>query len=150
MEDRYIVVGVDGSPSSILALQWAARLVPTVGTSIRAIAAWQVPFSYYEFPVSGWDPKSVAKTILSNALDKAFDGELPTYVTTLTRQGPPAGVLIDESRAAEMLIVGSRGHGGFVGLLLGSVSSTVAEHASCPVLIAHRPKTPPSSEGSSE
>ncbi|GAA1126494.1 universal stress protein [Arthrobacter flavus] len=145
MEDTYIVVGVDGSPSSVLALQWAARLVPTVATSIRAIAAWQVPFTYYEFPVSGWDPKSVAKTIVSNALDTAFDGEPPTYVTALTRQGPPAGVLIDESRAAQMLIVGSRGHGGFVGLLLGSVSSAVAEHASCPVLIAHGPETPPSS-----
>lgn len=137
MKDKGIVVGVDGSPSSLLALQWAARLVPTVASSITAVAAWQVPFTYYEFPISGWDPKSVAQTILSTALNEAFDGEPPPFITAETRQGPAAGVLIDESRNAEMLIVGSRGHGGFVGLLLGSVSSAVAEHAACPVLIAH-------------
>ncbi|NOJ58865.1 universal stress protein [Arthrobacter sp. 260] len=145
MEHR-IVVGVDGSPSSLLALQWAARLVPTVADSVTAVAAWQVPFTYYEFPVSGWDPKSVARTILSKALDEAFDSEPPPFVSAETRQGPAAGVLMEESRNAEMLIVGSRGHGGFVGLLLGSVSSAVAEHASCAVLIAHEPEkhSPPS------
>ncbi|WP_051479195.1 universal stress protein [Arthrobacter sp. H5] len=145
--EKFIVVGVDGSPSSILALQWAARLVPTVGTTIRAVAAWQVPYTYYEFPISGWDPKSVAETILSESLSKAFVGYPPATVSALTRQGSPARVLLDESQGAQMLIVGSRGHGGFAALLLGSVSSAVAEHAQCPVLIAHGATTDESAAG---
>ncbi|MHA7155730.1 universal stress protein [Arthrobacter sp. TMN-50] len=148
MAEKYIVVGVDGSPSSILALQWAERLHPTIGGGIRAVAAWQIPFSYYEFPPAGWNPEEVAETILSEALRKAFHNDLPRYVTTITRQGAPARVLLEESKAAQLLVVGSRGHGGFAGLLLGSVSSTVAEHASCPVLIAHGPDILPPSESS--
>lgn len=137
MAEKYLVVGVDGSPSSILALQWANRLQPAVGGSIRAVAAWQVPFSYYEFPPSGWNPEEVAETVLSEALTKAFHDHPPRGITTVTRQGSPVRVLLEESKTAQLLVLGSRGHGGFAGLLLGSVSSTVAEHASCPVLIAH-------------
>ncbi|MHA7276459.1 universal stress protein [Arthrobacter sp. HLT1-21] len=150
MANKYIVVGVDGSPSSILALQWAQRLRPAVGASIRAVAAWQIPFSYYEFPPSGWDPEQVAETILAGALEKAFHNDPPRDATTITRQGPPARVLLEESKTAQMLVVGSRGHGGFAGLLLGSVSSVVAEHASCPVLIAHGAELLPSNESNNE
>lgn len=147
--EDFLVVGVDGSPSSVLALRWAARLVPTIGTTIRAVAAWQVPYTYYDFPLAGWNPESVAETVLAESLAKAFDGQLPCHVSTITRQGPPAWVLLNESQGAQMLVVGSRGHGGFTALLLGSVSSAVAEHAKCPVLIAHGVKANASSTESS-
>jgi nucleotide-binding universal stress UspA family protein len=60
-------------------------------------------------------------------------------LSTKTLHGPPARTLIEESRNAFMLVLGSRGHGGFAGLLLGSVSTACAQHAHCPVLIMHGP-----------
>ena len=137
-----IVVGVDGSPLSITALRWAARLEPTVGGPIRAVAAWHLPTSGVAFaPYTGleWNPETDATEILENALTEAYGDHRPEGLTAAVVQGFPAKVLLDQSRGASMVLVGSRGLGGFMGLLLGSVSRAVAEHAQCPVMVVHAP-----------
>jgi nucleotide-binding universal stress UspA family protein len=76
-----------------------------------------------------------------------FGGDRPAGLVTRVEQGGAARILIDVSQGANLLVVGSRGHGGFAGLLLGSVSSACAEHAACPVLVVHG-ETPPPTPGS--
>jgi nucleotide-binding universal stress UspA family protein len=135
-----IVVGVDGSPLSIEALKWAARLAPTVGGPITAIAAWHIPASsagYVSYPGIDWNPEEDAATVLQSSLQEAYGEHQPEGLRALTVQGRPAQVLVRASRDATMLVVGSRGLGGFMGMLLGSVSRAVAEHASCPVMVLH-------------
>lgn len=134
-----IIVGVDGSESSKNALRWAARLAPSLNATIHAIVAWEYPIVFgLEGGIPGiWKPDETAREILSNALDSVFGKERPTGLKGSISQGHPTFVLLDASNGAEMLIVGSRGLGGFKGLLLGSVSSSCAEHAKCPVLVVH-------------
>ncbi|MFJ6003806.1 universal stress protein [Arthrobacter sp. NPDC092385] len=134
---RVIVVGVDGSEPSIAALELAGRLVPLAGDVIRAVAVWQYPVGFGTFAPLDWNPDELAGSGLDSALSAAFQDAPPCPVERRVLQGPAAQVLIEESRDASMVVVGSRGHGGFVGLLLGSVSSAVAERSACPVLIAH-------------
>lgn len=134
-----IVVGVDGSDSSKVALQWGAQLAPLFGNTLEAIIAWDYP------AMMGWEggiPESLpmkdgSKKILEETLTSVFGKDLPKGLVSNVVQGHPATVLLKASKNAKMLIVGSRGHGGFVGLLLGSVSSSCAEHATCPVLVVH-------------
>lgn len=145
MDDREapgpIVVGVDGSAPSIDALRRAAALSSAFGIPIKAVTVWQTPatLTLYYFPATDWSPDDDAKKALKTAIDQAFGGEPPSTLTTAVVEGSPARVLIHESEHANMLVLGSRGHGGFAGLLLGSVSATCAEHAHCPVLIMHGP-----------
>lgn len=134
-----IVIGLDGSDASKDALRWAVRLAPTLNARIEAIVAWESP------AMTGWDggtltqlqPDESAKEILKESLDSVFGPIHPADVTGSTKQGHPTAVLLEASKGAEMLIVGSRGLGGFAGLLLGSVGSCCAEHATCPVLVVH-------------
>ena len=84
-----------------------------------------------------WSPESDAKQIATMAITQAFGALPPDHLIYRTVEGPAARVLIEESEDAYMLIVGSRGHGGFLGLLLGSVSAACAGHARCPVLVMH-------------
>ncbi len=137
--EHVIIVGVDGSESSKNALRWAARLAPSLNATIHAIVAWEYPIVFgLEGGIPGiWKPDETAKEILSNTLDSVFGKERPAGLKGSISQGHPTFVLLDASEGAEMLIVGSRGLGGFKGLLLGSVSSSCAEHAKCPVLVVH-------------
>jgi nucleotide-binding universal stress UspA family protein len=133
-----IVVGVDGSEQSKLALSWAVRISRTTGGSIDAVTAWHFPLnSGWGYVPDAWDPESDARKCLTDTVDEAFGAERPTGLRLLVREGLPAKVLLEEGNGATMLILGSRGHGGFSGLLLGSVSATCAEHATCPVLVVH-------------
>jgi nucleotide-binding universal stress UspA family protein len=133
-----IVVGVDGSEQSKLALSWAVRISARAGASIDAVTAWHFPInSGWGYVPDAWDPQADATKCLTDSVDEAFGAERPTGLRLLVREGLPAKVLLDESKGATMLIVGSRGHGGFAGLLLGSVSASCAEHATCPVLVVH-------------
>lgn len=84
-----------------------------------------------------WLPDEDAKKILKDCIIDVFGSMPPTNLVEEISQGHPTVVLLEASAKAEMLIVGSRGHGGFTGLLLGSVSSACAEHAKCPVLVVH-------------
>ncbi len=135
-----IVVGVDGSESSKAALRWAARLAPVVGDEIEAILAWEYPTNF-GWAAGGipedWRPDVDAAQALNAVLDDVFGDQRPSGLTVSTREGHAAAVLLEASRDAAMLIVGSRGHGGFASLLLGSVSTVCAEHGHCPVLVVH-------------
>jgi nucleotide-binding universal stress UspA family protein len=138
-KNHLIVVGIDGSDSSKNALRWAAKLAPALGATIHAVVAWEYPIV---LGLDGgmpetWKPDETAKEILSDTLDSVFGKERPTGLKGSISQGHATFVLLDASNTADMLIVGSRGLGGFSGLLLGSVSSTCAEHAKCPVLVVH-------------
>ena len=130
-----IVVGVDGSESSLDALRLAARAATALGTSLEAIAVWDYPPGAEMAMLVGWSPEEDAHEILNIAALSVFGGERPSWFHTTTKQGLATRVLIEESKGADMLVVGSRGHGGFIGLLLGSVSAACAEHAHCPVLV---------------
>ena len=136
--DPRIVVGVDGSEQSKLALRWALSVSATSRASIEAVAAWHFPVNFgWGYVSDDWDPEADATKALEDTVDEVFGTARPAGLRLLVRQGLPAKVLLDESDGATMLIVGSRGHGGFTGLLLGSVSASCAEHATCPVLVIH-------------
>jgi nucleotide-binding universal stress UspA family protein len=136
-----IVVGVDGSEPSEHALQWAQFIAQTAGSTLEAVTAWE-PFKSFgllgeDLVSAGWNPAQDAEKILTATTGKAFAAYRPAGLQLTTRQGNAAKVLLEVSKGARMLIVGSRGHGGFIGLLLGSVSAACAEHATCPVLVVH-------------
>jgi len=138
-----IVVGVDGSPGSKLALSWAARVARHEQAGIDVIAAWEFPLNvgWTTLPAD-YSPKHDMEKAAIAAVDEVFGPDRPADLRVITREGNAAAVLTEKSQAALMIVVGSRGHGGFMGLLLGSVSALVAEHAACPVLVVHAPKVP--------
>lgn len=132
----HIVVGVDGSPQSVQALRQAVQLASALNGSVNAVHAWQFPSSGIEYFPPDWTPEGEAKDILEQAVHEVFDGgELPEWFRGTVCRGWARKALIDLSKDANLLVVGSRGHGGFTGLLLGSVSGAVAEHSECPVLV---------------
>jgi nucleotide-binding universal stress UspA family protein len=133
-----IVVGVDGSEQSRLALARAVELAGQMGASLEPVSVWQYPPVPQTSMLSDWSPERDAVELLQQCLEEQFGGEVPEWVRPHVSAGPPARTLIESSRGADLLVVGSRGHGGFVGLLLGSVSSACAEYAYCPVLIMRR------------
>ncbi len=148
--DRRVVVGVDGSRPSVEALRWGAYQASVLGAQLEAVTAWEYPTSFGWASVpSDWDPVEDMEKVLHEVVRGAFDGKPPAGLRLQVREGGAARVLIEASQGAVMLVVGSRGHGGFAGMLLGSVSANVAEHAHCPVLIIHgdRPAPPAVSGG---
>jgi nucleotide-binding universal stress UspA family protein len=138
-DTQRIVVGVDGSEPSKAALRWAARLAPAINGYIEAVIAWEFPATYGWTVVvdKGWLPDVDAGRVLEDTLAEVFGSERPASLTTSVRAGGASYELLGASADAALLVVGSRGHGGFDGLLLGSVSSACAEHAKCPVLVVH-------------
>lgn len=138
-----IVVGVDGSPESILALHWATTLAPALGATIVAVSAWQLEPVYGPYAAADWHPKAIAQEILTETLSKAFGESVPEELSAECFRGQPAKVLMERSKSAVMLILGSRGRGGFKGLLLGSVSTACTAHAQSPVLVV---RTAPTSQ----
>lgn len=130
-----IVVGVDGSESSRQALRSARHLAGPTDATIAIVAAWPTPIGWSDDGwADEWSPKAAAEETVQNVVDDVFEGE-PENVTVHFAPGSAAELLIEAGRGAAVIIVGSRGHGGFAGLLLGLVSSTVAQHATCPVLV---------------
>ena len=141
---RRIVVGVDGSEHSRRALRWAVRIAPTIGASVDAVIAWHFPINFgWSYVPDTWNPEADAEKCLADAVEEVFGPQRPADMRLLVREGLAAKVLLDESENASMLVVGSRGHGGFGGLLLGSVSASCAEHATCPVLVVHGDRSIP-------
>ena len=136
-----IVVGVDGSEASVEALRQAQRLATPLGAKVQAMACWEYPQMYSGYVMMGVEGfEEGARKILDESVERAFGAETPANVTSTLVRSHPREALIDASRDADMIVVGRRGHGGFGGLLLGSVSSAIVSHAHCPVLVVHTPE----------
>jgi nucleotide-binding universal stress UspA family protein len=143
-EGATVVVGVDGSAHSEHALRWGAHFAAQFGADLEALSTWEVPtsFGWVSYPPE-WNPGQDAAKVLAETVQRVLgeDGAVGVHQTVV--QGNPAHELIARSKQAELIVVGSRGLGGFTGLLLGSVSASVSEHASCPVLVVHGDRPPP-------
>lgn len=135
-----VVVGVDGSESSIEAVRKADQLAQAFGARLDVVCVWSYPISNYGVVPPEWYPDRDAARTVHDVADAVFGEKRPGWVHTSIHEGSPARVLIQQSDAADLIVTGSRGHGGFAGLLLGSVSAEIAAHAHCPVLIVHTPK----------
>ena len=136
-----IVVGVDGSAASRDALRWAQWQAELTGAPLEVVTAWSYPTSY-GFPViADVDWEQGARTVLDEAVDEALGPQAD--VTRRVVEGHAARVLVEAADGADLLVVGSRGHGGFTGMLLGSVSEHVVTHASCPVVVVRHPSSVP-------
>jgi nucleotide-binding universal stress UspA family protein len=136
-----IVVGVDGSKCSHSALRFALEEARIRQAKLRIVVAWHVPLAAYG---AGWvppppnlaeDSEAAAKDVLAEALQAVKESAGSVEIEPVVREGQPAQILIEEAAKAELLVVGSRGRGGFRDLLLGSVSQQCAHHAHCPVVI---------------
>jgi nucleotide-binding universal stress UspA family protein len=135
---RKILVGVDASASSVAALRKAAELGAALDAPIEAVTVWHAPATFDgTFAAEVWSPENEAQEVLNASIDSAFPDGPPAGFSSTIIPGPTASSLIERSRDAGMLVLGSRGRGGFRGLLLGSVSAACAQHAHCPVLIMH-------------
>ncbi|MPY09775.1 universal stress protein [Arthrobacter bussei] len=131
-----IVVGVDGSPSSVSALQCAQKLAPALGATIRVVIAWDYPPKFPGYvPLDTSEFAEVAKEHLSNALYAAFRGDVPDDLQSSVVYAHPVQALIDASRDAALLIVGRHGRGSLHHLFLVSVSTACISEARCPVLV---------------
>lgn len=132
-----IVVGIDGSEGSKHALEWAARQAGYTGATLEVIIAWDYPATY------GWVPVPPEDYALGEYAEKALNETIDAVLGTGTSvkidrrvvQGHPAEVLVSASEGAELLVVGSRGYGGFADALLGSVSTYAVHHAHGPVTV---------------
>ena len=131
-----IVAGVDGSQCSLEALRWAARQSELTGAELHAVMAWSLPEIYSYTPR---DFQGDARKALEDAIEQALGQEPRVPVIAQIVEGHPARALIEASRDAQLLVVGCRGHGGFAGMLLGSVSEHCVSHAECSVVVVrHR------------
>lgn len=136
-----VVVGVDGSEYSTAALRMAGRMAAALGAPLTAVTCW----SLSDFYISGYLPvgndamknqlEDEARRQVDLALERAFGEDRPEHLDVDVRYGSTAKILIEESRGAQLLVVGRRGSGGFLGQTIGSVSAACAAHAHCPVLV---------------
>ena len=136
-KDRRIVVGVDGSPSSCEALRWAARQAVLTGSVLEAVIAWRDPASYagYSWLIADTSYADPAAKTLRVAVANTLKPEGGITVRQLVVEGNPARVLLDAADGADLLVLGHRGHGGFDGMLLGSVTQHCVSHSPCPVVV---------------
>lgn len=134
---KEIVVGVDGSDSSLRALEWAARQAELTHCSVEAVITWKWPVSFgYPMPVSEeFDPAAEAGKVVDAAVARVAPQHSDIAFKTDVEEGDPAAVLVEKSKRAAMVVVGNRGHRELVGMLLGSVSEYCVTHAHCPVVV---------------
>lgn len=139
-----IVVGVDGSAGSLAALRWAAAEARVRKANLEVVVAWQYP-ALSTIPAFGVLPPADematdAKQGLADLLrDEGLLDDPDLEITEAVIQGSAGSALIGAATGADLLVVGSRGHGGFTGLLLGSVSQQCVTHAPCPVVVIPHP-----------
>ena len=134
-----IVVGVDGSESSNKALRWALGEARLRNVEVEVVHTWSLtpmvdPMGFASYvPVE--EIETAAKIVVENVMKSVEEFVGKTKVSTKITRGPAAATLLEAAKDAELLVVGRRGHGGVMGLLLGSVAEQVAHHAPCPVVI---------------
>jgi nucleotide-binding universal stress UspA family protein len=134
-----VVVGVDGSDNSKRALAWAADEARLRHSPLEAVITWEYPTNFGWTPPwpEGFDFEYEATKVLAETVAAVLGDDPDIDVKCTTVNGNAAHVLRERSHEASMIVVGSRGHGGFAGLLLGSVSEFLAAHSLCPVTIVH-------------
>jgi nucleotide-binding universal stress UspA family protein len=136
-----IVAGVDGSVESLAALRWAIGQAELTGGTVDAVIAWELPVPATGY---GWAPLTkaecaeyvqIATKALQEAISEVTGPNGNPRVRPVVEQGRPAQVLLEASAGADLLVVGSRGHGLFADMLLGSISQHCFQHAKCPVVV---------------
>ena len=140
-----IVVGVDDSPGGRAALSWALDEAALRHATLEVVHAWRMPLSEgwnSEWPADeAWFREEAGK-LVARLIDECRDPASTVEIeqVPLKCEGPAFG-LLEQSRSADLLVVGSRGRGGFKGLLLGSVSTQCVHHATCPVVVIPTPRS---------
>ena len=143
-EGGRVVVGVDGSPGSLHALAWAGREARVRNATLEVVAAWTYPTLVLLVPVAP-DPPQVkalrkhAREMIEGDLEKVADDVTGVHVDVRILEGDTSKVLLERAQGADLLVIGSRGLGGFRGLLLGSVSQQCVQHATSTVAVVPAP-----------
>jgi nucleotide-binding universal stress UspA family protein len=149
---------VDGSTGSLTALRWAIEEARAHGRTVNAVTAWHYPeleyaYAYaYAYEADGTPAPYQCADSIAAAAEKALEAAIdqtappgisdldhPVTITKAAVEGHASQVLLHEAQGADLLVVGSRGHGGFVGLLLGSVGQHLVTHAHCPTVVIPTP-----------
>lgn len=145
-----IVVGIDGSEPSKAALRWAVDEARQRGATVTALHVWQFPvIAFHSYGgtavpmVTTEDLEKIAQQTVEGVVAEVVGDDLTVPVVTSIRNGHAASQLAEAGDDADLLVVGSEGHGGFSGMLLGSVSLQVVHHARCPVVVVRPGWTPP-------
>ncbi len=143
-ESRPVVVGIDGSPSSLAALRWAVEDARRRGCGVDAVTAWHADYGVMIGPlpaevfaeVSPQAMKSAAQRVLGQSVEGVEGVEIRQILV----EGDARDVLFSASKDAALLVVGNRGHSRIVEAILGSVSAYCVHHASCPVVVVREAK----------
>lgn len=132
-----VVVGIDGSEPSLRAVRWAARQAELTGSPLEVVMTWEWPNSYgWAMPLpSEYNPAADAEKLVGDASAELRKVHPDLDIRVRVVEGHPAPILVEASRGADLLVVGSRGHGEFAGMLLGSVSEHCVTNAHCPVVV---------------
>lgn len=142
---KIALVAFDGSPSAIAALNWAAKHAALLGLEIEVVNVWEYAESPLDMAGVGFgtsayvgesDPKIWSDQILKSGVGLVF-GPGADQVKTTSVEGSVVRTLVELSKGAELLVMGSRGHGKFADLILGSVSESCSAKSKCPVVIVH-------------
>jgi nucleotide-binding universal stress UspA family protein len=132
-----IVVGIDGSELSTRALRWAIDEARPHGATVEAVHAWHVPYAVAS-TATAMQPalfEDSARELLDRSVEAASGDVTDVRIERVLVGGSAVDAIVDAAKRADAVVVGSRGVGGFRGLLLGSVSHQVAHHAPCPVVV---------------
>src|SRR3954452_16401882 len=136
--EKVVVVGVDGSEASLAAVDWAVAEARQTGMRLHIVCAYALasfPAASLDGGYAAMDDTAIqqgAQAVIDEAVARVGDADV--VVTSALETGDPAGVLVDLSREAALIVVGTRGGGGFTGRLLGTVPSALPAHAYCPVV----------------
>jgi len=140
--DGAVIVGCDGSDAATGAVRWAAQQAVRTGARLELVIAWEYPTSWGNtIPLpDDYDPAADARAVLSPVVE-SLHADFPSLeVGTHVLEGNAGDVLVEASQHASLLVVASRGHRAFAGLVLGSVSQHCVTHAACPVVVYREPK----------